>query len=157
MLSGNTAPWLFNRTIYANGAGGASSSTQQHADQNGNLIATVISDGSSTPRADSLLVYSPHELIDAKASGNAGTGLRSNANNFGSYYADPETGLLYARARYFDPASGHFISRDPVDGDANLSTTWGACQYWRDNPYGFTDPNGECDGLRDCSVKTAGG
>ena len=93
-LAGNTAPWLFNRTSYTAGVG---STTQLHADSNGNLTATITSEG-GTAKADSLLVYSPYGLIDSDASGNAGTGLKSNGNAFGSYYADPESGLLYARA-----------------------------------------------------------
>src|SRR5256885_13186151 len=51
--------------------------------------------------------------------------------------------LLYARARYYDPASGQFISRDPVEGEARLPITWGAYQYCRYNPYRYVDPNGE--------------
>ena len=142
VLQGNTAPWLFNRTNYANGVGSASSTTQLLSDSNGNLTATVVSDAGAA-KADSLLVYSAYGAVDTEASGNAGTGLRSNANTFGSYYADPETGLLYARARYFDPASGQFISRDPQEGDPSLPITWGAYQYGRYNPYSFTDPNGD--------------
>lgn len=93
----------------------------------------MVSDAGS-PKADSLLHYSPYGLIDSEASSNAGTGLQSNGNAFGSYYEDPETGLLYARARYFDPASGQFVSRDPEEGEANLPITWGAYQYGRYNP-----------------------
>ena len=61
------------------------------------------------------------------------------------------------RARYFDPASGQFIGRDPQEGEANLPITWGAYQYGRYNPYRYNDPNGECDSLSDCSIKVAGG
>ena len=151
VLAGNTAPWLFNRTQYANGLGSTSSTTQLHADSNGNLVATVASEG-GTAKADSA-----YGSVDSEASGNAGTGIRSNGHSFGSYYADPETGLLYARARYYDPASGQFISRDPVEGEARLPITWGAYQYGRYNPYRYTDPNGECDSWRDCGTKIAGG
>jgi RHS repeat-associated protein len=86
--------------------------------------------------------------------------LRSNGNAFGSYYADPEAGLLYARARYFGPISGQFVSRDPVEGEANLPITWGAYQYGRSNPYRYSDPNGKCDTnstLGDCATEVAGG
>ncbi|MDP3230430.1 MAG: RHS repeat-associated core domain-containing protein, partial [Acidovorax sp.] len=148
VMPGNTAPILFNRTSYANGLGSASSTTQLHADSQGTLIATVVSEGSggsTTAKANSLLHYSPYGLIDSQASGNAGTGLQSNGNSFGSYYADPETGLLYARARYFDPASGQFVSRDPEEGEANLPVTWGAYQYGRYNPYRYNDPNGRIE------------
>ena len=156
VLAGNTAPWLFSRTEYSNGLGSSSRTTQLHADSQGTLIATVVSE-SGAAKADSLLHYSAYGLIDSEASGNAGTGLRSNGHSFGSYYADPETGLLYARARYFDPASGQFVSRDPEEGEANLPITWGAYQYGRYSPYRYNDPNGKCDSLSDCSIKTAGG
>jgi RHS repeat-associated protein len=36
---------------------------------------------------------------------------------------DPETGLYYYRARYYDPKAGRFISKDPIGfggGDVNL-------------------------------------
>ncbi len=164
VLAGNTAPWLFNRTQYANGLGSTSSTTQLHADSNGNLVATVASEG-GTAKADSLLLYSAYGSVDSEASGNAGTGIRSNGHSFGSYYADPETGLLYARARYYDPASGQFISRDPVEGEARLPITWSAYQYGRYNPYRYTDPNGkfstpgsmcstpeECAGIGDVAI-----
>ncbi|MDP3228421.1 MAG: transglutaminase domain-containing protein, partial [Acidovorax sp.] len=56
VMPGNTAPILFNRTTYANGLGSASSTTQLHADSQGTLIATVVSEAGS-PKANSLLHY----------------------------------------------------------------------------------------------------
>jgi len=29
-------------------------------------------------------------------------------------YTDAETGFVYLRARYYDPTTGQFISRDPL-------------------------------------------
>ncbi len=48
------------------------------------------------------------------------------------------TGLYYYRARYYDPASGRFLSEDPIgfDGGGNLYA------YVYDNPVNFTDPMG---------------
>ena len=40
-----------------------------------------------------------------------------------SYYRgeqyDPDLGLYYLRARYYNPATGRFLSRDPEDGKAS--------------------------------------
>jgi RHS repeat-associated protein len=51
---------------------------------------------------------------------------------------DPESGLYYYRARFYDPAIGRFISEDPIGfrGGINLFT------YVEGNPTNFTDPTG---------------
>jgi len=61
-----------------------------------------------------------------------------------NYYAgrecDPATGLYFNRARWYDPASGRFISEDPIGfaaGDANLY------RYCGNSPTNATDPTGQ--------------
>nr|WP_250564781.1 RHS repeat-associated core domain-containing protein [Adonisia turfae] len=52
---------------------------------------------------------------------------------------DEATGLMYYRARYYDPAVGTFVSEDPLGfdaGDANLY------RYVFNSPTNFTDPSG---------------
>jgi RHS repeat-associated protein len=52
---------------------------------------------------------------------------------------DPETGLYYLRARYYDPQLGRFISKDPIGfagGDPNLY------RYVANDPTLLTDPSG---------------
>ena len=51
---------------------------------------------------------------------------------------DPDTGLLYYRARFYDPQIGRFISEDPIgfDGGAN----WYA--YVSNDPVNLIDPSG---------------
>ena len=52
---------------------------------------------------------------------------------------DPETGLYYYRARYYDAKTGRFITRDPIGfdgGDANLYV------YAGNNPVNWVDPLG---------------
>jgi RHS repeat-associated protein len=54
---------------------------------------------------------------------------------------DAETGLYYDHARYYDPASGRFLSTDPSGfsaGDANLY------RYVGNSPLNNTDPTGLC-------------
>ena len=62
----------------------------------------------------------------------------SSDNPFGycGEYYDEETGLIYLRARYYDPETGRFISEDPaMDG-----TNWYV--YCSNNPVKFVDPWG---------------
>ncbi|MCL4471289.1 MAG: RHS repeat-associated core domain-containing protein [Gammaproteobacteria bacterium] len=48
------------------------------------------------------------------------------------------TGLIYYRARYYDPTIGRFISRDP----AGMPDGINQYAYVRNNPVNFTDPLG---------------
>ena len=57
---------------------------------------------------------------------------------------DPNTGLIYMRARYYDPSTGQFISRDPLE-----ELTRQPYSYVNDNPLNGTDPTGLSCGLTD--------
>ncbi|QDV47420.1 Putative deoxyribonuclease RhsC [Stieleria neptunia] len=55
------------------------------------------------------------------------------------HHVDPDTGLIEAKARWFDPTTGRFISQDPIGfaaGDANLY------RYVGNGPGNSVDPNG---------------
>ena len=55
---------------------------------------------------------------------------------YGGYYTDP-TGLAYLRARYYDPATGQFLSRDPLE-----ALTGRPYSYAGNDPVNETDPSG---------------
>lgn len=55
---------------------------------------------------------------------------------------DPQTGLAYLRARYYQPADGRFTSEDPLSGINQRSATNSHWVYANDNPIEFTDPSG---------------
>jgi len=63
---------------------------------------------------------------------------RGNPFTFTGREYDPETGLLYYRARYYDPRLGRFVSRDPLGylPDMNLY------RYVNNNPTRWVDPYG---------------
>ena len=54
-----------------------------------------------------------------------------------------ETGLIYLRARYYDPELGRFISRDPFRGTINTPLSQNPYQYALDNPVMHSDPSGK--------------
>ena len=51
-------------------------------------------------------------------------------------------GLLYLRARYYDPTSGRFLSRDSFAGSAAAPLSLNRYTYARNNPTTLTDPSG---------------
>jgi RHS repeat-associated protein len=61
---------------------------------------------------------------------------------FTSRRQDPETGLVYMGARYYDPVAGRFTSLDPKGLDESNPLSFGRYTYANDNPYRFVDPDG---------------
>ena len=64
--------------------------------------------------------------------GTADTPLRWNGQ-----YQDTDTGLYYLRARYYDPATAQFLTRDPL-----VALTGSAYGYGGGNPLNAADPSG---------------
>jgi RHS repeat-associated protein len=64
----------------------------------------------------------------------------SGYNPFGyaGQYTDEESGLVYMRARYYDPATQQFISRDPLVGVSGQPYV-----YAGGNPVNAVDPGGQ--------------
>jgi RHS repeat-associated protein len=60
-------------------------------------------------------------------------------------YTDPETGLQYLRARYYDPTTSQFLTPDPL-----LAHTRDPYGYAADSPTNAGDPTGLCFGLGYC-------
>ncbi len=52
-------------------------------------------------------------------------------------YTDVESSLLYLRARYYDPATAHFLTRDPLE-----ALTRSAYGYAGSSPLNASDPSG---------------
>ncbi|WP_198020503.1 RHS repeat-associated core domain-containing protein [Anoxybacteroides tepidamans] len=61
---------------------------------------------------------------------------------YAGYYYDRETKLYYLQARYYDPETARFVSRDADPGSENLPLTQNAYIYALDNPVMLVDPDG---------------
>jgi RHS repeat-associated protein len=71
--------------------------------------------------------------------GCAGNRVRSFCS--GEQY-DPDLGLYYLRARYYNPATGRFLSRDPEDGKAKDPASLHKYLYAGGDPINRIDPQG---------------
>ncbi len=64
-----------------------------------------------------------------------------NSYTFTGREYDPQTGLYYYRARYYDPVEGRFISKDPIGYTGGINVF----AYVQNNPVNRTDPAGLSD------------
>jgi RHS repeat-associated protein len=70
------------------------------------------------------------------------TGSTPNVYLYRGEQHDPDLGLYYLRARFFNPASGRFPTRDPAAGKMPFPSTLHKYLYAGGNPVSFTDPTG---------------
>jgi RHS repeat-associated protein/uncharacterized repeat protein (TIGR01451 family) len=105
--------------------------------ESGGDIAYPIRDplGTATVITDESGAAIEHHRYDAYGLPVNGTPDAPMPGAWAGLTADP-TGLYFARARYYDPTSGRFLSEDPIP-EANLY------QYALDNPVNLVDPTGQ--------------
>ncbi len=79
--------------------------------------------------------------------GNLRSQVGSSANVFGftGHELDDETGLYYAKARFYDPELGRFLTEDPVFGDLSDPPSLHWYTYGKVNPTVWVDPDGRVE------------
>lgn len=106
-------------------------------DGHGNMIATLHREASDTYSIKNEKRYNAWGAVRTYTNGGA------NLNPNKAYVAnlghtlDWETGLIYMRARYYEPSTGRFISEDPARDGANWFI------YCMNNPIDLVDLDGE--------------
>ncbi len=65
----------------------------------------------------------------------------TTAYGYTGEYTDP-SGMVYLRARYYNPAQGRFVSKDVWEGDYNNPLSLNRWGYVEGNPINYTDPSG---------------
>ncbi|MGI9288520.1 MAG: RHS repeat domain-containing protein [Pseudomonadales bacterium] len=70
------------------------------------------------------------------------TGAASHTQWYTGKSHDEDTGLTYMGARYYDPRFGRFLAIDPVDFTQDNLHSFNRYAYANNNPYTFTDPDG---------------
>jgi RHS repeat-associated protein len=111
---------------------GAAVTTYLHTDHLGSVVAASDADGDVLWRRQ----YTPygmplgHEPGDGERKGYTG------------HPHDRELGLIYMRARYYDPMLGRFLSPDPLRFVEDNPMSFNRYDYANGNPYRYWDPDG---------------
>jgi RHS repeat-associated protein len=123
-----------NSYIYGSGGlpveqiGGAETPSYLHHDQQGSIRLLTGSAGTSTGSI----------TFDAYGNKVESTGTISPLGYDGQYTSS-DTGLIYLRARVYDPATAQFLTVDPI-----APITGSPYNYAYDNPVNAVDPTGLC-------------
>ena len=72
----------------------------------------------------------------------AHTGSTPNAYLYRGERYDSDLGLYYLRARWYNPVTGRFMTRDPYEGSIYDPASLHRYNYSRANPVNFIDPSG---------------
>jgi RHS repeat-associated protein len=75
----------------------------------------------------------------------------TTALGYDGQYTDGESGLIYLRARYYDPTTAQFLTRDPLGAVSHM-----AYGYSWDSPLNAGDPTGQLSGWGWVDVVAAG-
>jgi RHS repeat-associated protein len=70
------------------------------------------------------------------------TGTTNCALGFDGEYQDADTGLIYLRARWYDPSTGRFLQMDSYEGDNENPDTLNKFTFVGNDPLNSFDPTG---------------
>ncbi|MEZ2416347.1 RHS repeat-associated core domain-containing protein [Luteibacter sp. RCC_6_2] len=105
--------------------------TYFYADQQGTVLASADAAGNVLSMTD----YRPYGAV--------ARGALQEGPGYAGHVEDTDSGLIYMQARYYDPASGRFLSVDPVTTTAGDALRFGRFTYAVNNPVRLVDPNGQ--------------
>ena len=101
-------------------------------------------DGGGNVRQLTSMAGAVTDTYEYDAFGNKINQTGTTPNNYlyrGEQY-DSDLGLYYLRARYYNPATGRFLSRDPEDGYTNDPASLHKYLYANGDPVNLADPTG---------------
>jgi RHS repeat-associated protein len=118
--------------------------------QTGGTVTYVYTDPQGTPLAEAdvsgnitaTFEYTPYGTYAPQ--GTSSPGPAPEGPGYTGHVNDPETNLVYMQARYYDPATGHFLSVDPLAPTVGNVFEFNRFSYVNNNPINHIDPNGRC-------------
>jgi RHS repeat-associated protein len=122
------------RDTYSDGAVVAADRLYYLTDANNNVTA-VTDDTGAVQERYSYDAYGNVTIYDADWVQRSASEV-NNTLLFAGMMVDPTTGMYYARARWYDPSTGSFITEDPAQAETNL---YG---YAGNDPISESDPTG---------------
>jgi RHS repeat-associated protein len=107
-------------------------------------------DGSGNVRQLTNAAGTVTDTYEYDAFGNSFTkqGTTPNVYLYRGEQYDPDLGLYYLRARYYNPATGRFMSRDPEDGNTIDPSSLHKYLYGGGDPINRIDPRGRADTIQ---------
>ena len=123
--------------LWLGGAAYAGTVTYVYTDAQGTPLAEADASGNITARFD----YTPYGVSVPSV------GPAPNGPGYTGHVNDPDTGLVYMQARYYDPAVGRFLSVDPVSPAPNDLFNFNRYAYADNTPATRIDPDGRANVL----------
>jgi len=123
-----------SKNAYDYGAEGRTSSDQAGVyvyDGRGSVSETV-----TGSKVTNTLRYDPYGNITT------GAPIQDQVYAYNGEQYTPQTGLIYLRARNYDPSTGTFTSKDTYMGDKTDPVTRNRYTYGNNNPVAYQDPSG---------------
>ncbi len=105
-------------------------------------VTYVYSDPQGTPLAEADASGAIMATFDYRPYGGQALGAAPNGPGYTGHVNDPESGLVYMQARYYDPAVGRFLSVDPVGPSPGNTFNFNRYDYANNNPIVNIDPDG---------------
>lgn len=106
-------------------------------------VTYIYTDPQGTPLAEADINGNITATFDYTPYGSQALGTAPSGPGYTGHVNDQDTGLVYMQARYYDPATGRFLSVDPSGPAAGNAFNFSRYAYANNNPATNIDPNGK--------------
>ncbi|MGN6656007.1 MAG: RHS repeat-associated core domain-containing protein [Rhodanobacter sp.] len=109
-------------------------------------VTYVYTDAQGTPLAEADASGNITATFDYAPYGSQALGTPPSGPGYTGHVNDPDTGLVYMQARYYDPGTGQFLSPDPVGPLPGNTFNFNRYAYANNNPILNLDADGRLTG-----------